>query len=422
MNCHCQALRTLISRTAFAALFAVAALGADPAHAQPAEPKPNTIRPEIATPLKAAEELAAAKKYPEALAKLREADAIPERTPFETYVIERTRGVTAANAGDVPGSLKSFEVVVATGFAPPAEQLKLVEGLARGYYRLADYPKAALWATRYFKDGGTDAQLRQLRLRALYLGNDCAAVVPELRAALDAGEKGGVAPALDQLQMLGSCYVKLNDSAGYTFALEKLLAYHPKKEYWADAINRVQTRPGFSDALLLDVLRLQEATGNLESAEQYTVMAQLALKAGFPAEAKRVVERGFAAGVLGSGPDADAQRRLRDATAKQAADDEKILAQSAKDAGAAKDGIPLVNVGFALVNAGQFDKGLPLMEQGIQKGVGSRQDEARLHLAIAYLAAGEKAKAIATLKAVQGGDGTAELARLWLIHAQRSAG
>ncbi len=74
-----------------------------------------------------------------------------------------------------------------------------------------------------------------------------------------------------------------------------------------------------------------------------------------------------------------------------------------------------------MASAGQVEKGLALMEQGIQKGGMSRPDEARLHLAIAYLAAGQKAKAIQAFKTVQG-DGTADLARLWLIHAQRSSG
>jgi len=144
------------------------------------------------------------------------------------------------------------------------------------------------------------------------------------------------------------------------------------------------------------------------------------LKVGYPAEAKRVIDQGFAAGVLGTGADADLQRRLRDTSTKQATEDEKLLGQNAKDAAAAKDGTPLVNVGFALVTAGQFDKGLMLMEQGIQKGAVKRPDDAKLHLAIAYLTAGQKAKAIQTFKTVQGSGGAADLARLWLIHAQRS--
>ena len=113
------------------------------------------------------------------------------------------------------------------------------------------------------------------------------------------------------------------------------------------------------------------------------------------------------------------QKRLRDTAAKQVVDDEKQLPQSAKAAGAAKDGNALVNVGFAYVSAGQFDTGIPLMEQGIAKGGLRQPDEAKLHLGIAYLAAGQKANAVQTFKDVGGADGTADLARLWLIHAQR---
>ena len=82
----------------------------------------------------------------------------------------------------------------------------------------------------------------------------------------------------------------------------------------------------------------------------------------------------------------------------------------------------LVNTGDVLVTMGRTDKGIALMEQGVQKGGLARPEDAKLHLAIAYLAAGQKAKAVATFKDVQGSDGTADLARLWLIHAQRSSG
>src|SRR5512137_3025894 len=99
MKSHRYALRRLFAGAALGVL--LAAVGGLPvAIAQSDATKPNTIRPEIAAPLKAAEELAAAKKFQEALAKMREADAVAERTPYETYVIERTRGVIAANAGD----------------------------------------------------------------------------------------------------------------------------------------------------------------------------------------------------------------------------------------------------------------------------------------------------------------------------------
>jgi len=70
---------------------------------------------------------------------------------------------------------------------------------------------------------------------------------------------------------------------------------------------------------------------------------------------------------------------------------------------------------------GQYDTGIRLMEQGIAKGGLRQPDDAKLHLGIAYLAAGQKPKAVDAFKGVGGADGTADLARLWLIQAQRPA-
>jgi hypothetical protein len=52
------------------------------------------------------------------------------------------------------------------------------------------------------------------------------------------------------------------------------------------------------------------------------------------------------------------------------------------------DGNALVNVGFAYVSGGQFDTGIPMMEQGIAKGGLRRTTRRSLHLGIAYLSAG----------------------------------
>jgi hypothetical protein len=297
-----------------------------------------------------------------------------------------------------------------------------METISVMYFKGRDYANAASWTQRYLKAGGTNPDMRMQLVRSLYLGGQYGAAAAELRTMVDADEKAGATPPLERLELLADACVKTNDAAGYNYALEKLLAYYPKKEYWADAIRRVAGKPGFPDSLQLDVLRLQDATTGLTDPAQYVAMAQLALRIGAPAEAKRILDRGYAAGVLGRGPDAAEQQKLRETATKQAAQDEAIFAQNAKAAAAAKDGSGLLSLGYAMVCAGQFDRGLALMEQGIQKGGVGRPEEAQLHLAIAYLAAGQKAKAITAFKAVQGGDSTADLARLWLIHAQRASG
>lgn len=404
--------------------FVVALFALLPAHApaQTAEPKPETIRPEVGNPLKEAEKLNGERKYQEALVKVKEAEQVAERTPLENYFINRVRGLAAAGAGDTATATVSLEAVLAAGRSSPAEVVGLSGILASLYFRAADYPKAVTWTRRYLKEGGTNPQMRHQLALALYQSGDYAAAATEVRAMIDADEKAGKKPVQEQLLLLGGCYAKMKDEAGYTFALEKLLVFYPSKEYWADALARLETKPGFPDSLSLDLLRLQEATGNLTSRAQYAAMIQLALKSGYPAEAKRVVEQGFKAGVLGTGATADADRKLRDSAITQAADDERAFARDAQSAAAARDGTGLVNTGWALVTAGQAERGLAMMEQGMQKGGIARPEEARLRLGLAYLTAGQKAKAIETFKSVQGTDATAELARLWTIHAQRPAG
>jgi tetratricopeptide (TPR) repeat protein len=217
------------------------------------------------------------------------------------------------------------------------------------------------------------------------------------------------------LQLLANLAARQNDKAGYANAMERLVAHYPKKEYWADLLNRVQAKPGYADRLTLDLYRLKLASGQLQSAAQYMEMSQLALQAGFPAEGKKIVDLGFQNNVLGAGPEAARHKRLRDLAAKNAAEDLKTMAQGEAEAGKNKDGIGLVNLGYAYVTVGQVEKGIELMEQGIRKDSLKRPEDAKLHLALAYLQADKKAKAIQTFKTVQGTDGTADLARLWVM-------
>ena len=74
-----------------------------------------------------------------------------------------------------------------------------------------------------------------------------------------------------------------------------------------------------------------------------------------------------------------------------------------------------MGLGYALVQAGQADKGLKMMEAAIKAGGLKNPEDAKLRLGEAYAAAGKKQQAIATLKTVGGKDGTAELARYWIL-------
>jgi len=403
-------MRTASVRRILAGAFAAAALAAAPmALAQ------ETVRPDVGKALQAAQALSKSGKHKEALGKVAEAEAVSGRTAFENYTIQRTKGSIAASAGDNDTAAKAFEAVIASGKSPAAENLKMMQAVAGLHYRAKDYPKAATWAARYQKEGGTDPSMRTLLVQSYFLGNDCASV----SKTVGEGDGNARKATEEELQILANCYLKQKDNQGYVSAIERLVLHYPKKEYWTDLLNRVQKKNGFSDRFSLDIYRLKLATGNINSANDYLEMTQLALQAGFPTEAKKVVEKGYAAGALGTGKDAERHKRLKDLADKTAAESLANRAQAEKDADSDKAGNALVSIGYNYVTEGAAQKGLALMEQGIKKGGLKRPEDAKLLLGTAQLQSGAKARAMQTFKTVQGTDGSADLAKLWTLIAQR---
>ena len=391
------------------ALALAAALVGSPVLAQEA------LRPEVGKPLQAAEQLIKQQRYKEALAKVREADAAGAKNANETFMIERMRIAAASGAGDVDTAARSFDALAGSNRISGPDKLRMIESIAGSYYRNREYAKATQWGQRYFREGGTSPSIRTLLIQSQYLSGDFAGAERELMAEVQAAEKAGTPPAEDRLKLLLNAALKQNDNNAYVYAMEKLVTYYPKKEYWVDLLARLQRKPKFSDRLALDTYRLSLATGSMSNANDYMEMAQLALQGDFAAEAKQVVDKGFAAGVLGTGPQADRQKRLRDLVTKRLDEEHKSLPEDLRQAEAAKDGNALVDIGFNQVYDGQAAKGLRLMQEGIAKGGLKRPEDAKLRLGMAQLQSSAKAKAAATLRSVKGSDGAADIARLWLV-------
>jgi hypothetical protein len=264
--------------------------------------------------------------------------------------------------------------------------------------------------------------VRTIYVQALYLGNDFASAAKELMKDLEAEERENKTPTEEQLQLLANSCSQIKDAACYGKAMEMLVAYYPKRDYWLSVIYGIATRPGFSDRLALDLARLKIEAGAMRGADEYLDAAQLALQEGFPMDAVRIIDKGYASGVLGTGPEAARHKRLKDMAAKNLAEDKKALAREESQSGAAKDGRALFNEGFNYVLLGKPEQGLALMEKGIRDAKAFRRlEHAKLQLGYAYHLAGQNQKAVQILKTVQGADGAAALARLWAIRLSRAS-
>ena len=400
------------------------------AHAQKPAPVPavaapaaETVRPELFKIIDptAVKQLMAEKKYADVQARLTQADAFPAKTPYETYVIDRTKIALGAATSNDAMAMTALEAVIGTGRLQAQEQADFILALGNFHYNAKNYPKAIEWFKRYQKESATPQKARAAITRSYYLSGDYASAKTDLLAQIAETEKAGQAPSLEDLRLLASSAAKLKDNPTYLVSMEKLVALYPTDEYWTDLLHRMQSKPGYNQSHELDVLRLEAVALKAMAPEEYTEMAELDLAAGFPTEAKKVLDAGFANGVLGTGSNAAKHKQLRDKATKGAADDAKNIASGEAGAAKAKDGAGLVNLGYAYVTMDQFDKGIPLMEQGIAKGIAKKGDDYKLRLGMAYAKAGRKDEAVKTLQSVKGDDGLGDLAKYWILWVNRSA-
>jgi hypothetical protein len=376
------------------------------------------VRPEVGKPLQQAGELLKAGKAKEALAKAREADAVSGKTPAEQLMIDRMKAAAAQRAGDSATSIQAMEAMFNSGKLSGPEQVQIAELMAFAYSNMKDWPRTNQWVQRAIAAGSTSPQLKQLQAYAQSQSGDYAAIAKDAQAAVAAAEQAGRKPDEGDLLRLADAQQRTGQAQARAATLDKLLAYYPKKEYWAILLGQLPRKSGFSDRFSLDLFRLRLATGNLTKTDDFMEMAQLALQAGYPAEGKAVIDKGFASGALGTGAEGERHKRLRDLAVKQDTESKASIEKDTQEALAAKGGDELVKVGYAYVTMGQFDKGITLIEQGIAKGGLKRPEDAKLHLGMAQLQAGKnKSKAVQTLRSVQGNDGASDLGRLWAVYA-----
>ena len=385
-----------------------------------AQPKPDTVRPDLFKLLDSAQikPLMDAKNYTEVQNRIAQADAFPDKTPYETYVLNRLKLSLATATNNDQASIAALEAILGSGKLPAADKPQFTQALAGMYYNAKNYPKAIEWFKRYQEENPNSDAANAPLIRSYYLSNDFAGAMKLLRPQLEAAAKSGKAPSNEDLRLYASAANRVKDDNAYLFGLEQLITYYPNDDYWMDVISRgVVRKPGFQEANITDVLRLEFAAVKVMTPEMYNELAELALKDGFPTEAKKVVDAGYAAGALGTGSAANQHRQLRDRATKEAANDAKNIASGEASAAKSKTGAGLVNLGWAYVTMDQFDKGIGFIEQGIAKGGLKSPDEAKLRLGMAYLRAGQKDKAIATFQSVKAGGGLSDAAKYFIVLA-----
>lgn len=407
------ALTALVAALALSSPAARAQAAAAPAASAASAPA-FAVRAEVGTALNQAIDLFRAGQAASAKATLEKAQAgVPNLLPAEATVMHRVRGLIEMQLEQYAAAAQSLQAALAAGAQSAQDALQCEEALARAQFNLKAYPAAAAAARKALAAGSKSAPVQAVLVRATYLQNDYAGTIALLQAQQQQDGKLG----LEDLRLLASAYGQTKDEAHYVRLAEQLLREHGRQEYWPDLLSRVQRQAGWQPRWDIDVYRLRLHLAMMDEADDYLVLADLAAKAGLPAQAQQVLEAGFASGLLGKGSGAQQQERLRASVAKQAADDRQSLMAAATRppaVGDARAATSTFNTGAALVSIGQFEPGLALMKAALG-GPLPDPAQAQLQYGQALAAAGKTSEATAALQALAEHPQLGLLARLWTL-------
>jgi tetratricopeptide (TPR) repeat protein len=349
-------------------------------------PAQAAVRSAVGKPLNEAKSLAASGNYSAALARVSAAEAVGGLTPEERSVVSAMRqyievksgtgalGVKAKFANDY--NAKRYREVIADG-----ELLRkqgVLDGgsmqvIAQAYYLLGDYRGCSHYVMSNFGSGAGEEVLK--------------------------------------LQM--RCAYESQDNESMRTALESLVSRTNKPEYWSQLLSTAQSTKGLTDHQTLDIYRLKLLTNTVNKADDYNLLAQLALQLGFAAEAQAVIEKGVTAKVLTG----DRTTRLLTMAKNQAGANAAKAAAATSAANAAPNGDALVKLGEDAWGQGRYPDAVKLIQAGIQKGP-TDKDNALIRLGVAYFSAGQKDQAVRNFEKADGDARQKIIAHLWTIFAR----
>lgn len=329
------------------------------------------------------------------------------RASVAKFLNEAIHAASAGNMGAARGAVAQAEGVggLTSGDREAIDQVKNYiaqksgsggGGGCAGLYLKGDYRGV-------IASGGGDAQCSQLKAQAYYLLHDFRGCANYIRNNFGSGAGEQI------LQLQQRCAYEAGDNEGQRIALELLVQRTNKPEYWSSLLQAAEGTKGLTDHQTLDVYRLKLMTGTLKGADDYMLLAQLALQMGFGAESQSVIQKGIQAKLLAGDR---VNRLLGMASGQAAANAAKAGATAAKGNGDA-----LVKLGEDLWGQGKAQDAIKIVQQGIGKGVTDKAN-AQTRLGQAYLGAGQKDQAIRAFASADGDPKAKVIAHLWEIYAR----
>jgi tetratricopeptide (TPR) repeat protein len=332
------------------------------------------------------------------------------KTKDDRYVVGQLRLKAALDAKDSAGITAALEAMLASGGATQDELVPLHTNLGKQFYAAKQYDRAAAEFEKAITidPSNSDATVMLAEARkAQGRGADAVALLQKgIAAKVAAGQK---APEEWYKRAVALAFEAKMPTANQLS--RDWVAAYPTPTNWRDTLRLYQTTSGADSDMLIDMQRLQRATGSLAGEGDFYRYASSALAKGFPGEAKAVLDEGIAAKKI-NGSAAMFRDVLAAANGKVAAD-RASLAGLEKSALASVAARQAMVTGDAYLGYGEYAKAASLYRAALTKS-GVDANLANLRLGIALARVGDNAGAAVALRAVSGP--RADIAKYWLLY------
>jgi hypothetical protein len=410
-------MNRLIRRAAVAAFLcgtaATASLVLSPVYAaqQPARPQ---VGRQVGPPLVAGQKAFQAMDFATAMTEGLKADAIAEKTPFETYQVAKLLAMTHLRLNDLTQATAQFNRAIETGAAPEEDKQANFDTAMKLNYNAKDYAKAIQYGTERLKFGPLDETGNLVLVQSYYNTMDYAQTEVVAKQVVASAKAAGQKPAVGVLQMLFNAQLRQQNQAGAGETAVELALADPSAENWARAIDTFFPANG-TDHQMLNLYRLKRLTKSM-TANDYLASATAALKLGLAQEAKEIFAEGIAAGTITQAGAGDAFGQANTIAAREQA----TLAEFERAAAAAATGETSVKLGETLWIYKRPAEGEAAIKSGIMKGGIADMADAQMTLGIVLLSQGKKDEAIQAFTQAGASANYAGMAKVWTLYAQNS--
>jgi hypothetical protein len=390
-----------------ASIIALTAVSIAPAVAKSSSP---SVSAPVAKLLQPAKKSLEAKDFKGAMDLIKQAQALPDQTPYDTYSINNFLANAALGMSDYATADVAYEAMADSPALPDDDKSSTLHNATLLANQAKHYDKAIKYGNAFLALGGPpDPTIIAALSQSYYFSNDFTNAVAFAQKAIDA-TPAGQPPNRGALEIKLSAQIKAKQNDAALATMEVIVTYYNDADDWGQVIDFGLGVKGLKDMEALHIYRLRLASHAHGQPGDYTLPANLCLQQNMscPAEAVMFLDAGSVGG-------AD----LAKAKAAEARD--RAVFPQYENVAKKGGGDLMLKLAESYYGYGRFADAEATARAALAKG-GAKMDpnEAKMLIGESLVMQGKTADAVPAFNSLSNpSPGFAKAQHLWLLFANR---